>query len=291
MNTEKKSERYNNIDLWETKDILQAILESQLNAVSVIENVIEEIDLVVTKSIPLLKAGGRLIFAGAGTSGRIAAQECSELFPTFSWPKDKTMFLLAGGPKALTEAVENAEDNIENGEKEAKKIKVNRKDIIICLAASGRTPFTLGVLREANLAGALTIGISSTANTPLLNEALIKLFIDTGAEVITGSTRMKAGTAQKILLNMITTTIMIRLHHVYDSYMVDLNATNAKLIKRSVNMVSDICKVDNETALAAIEKCKGNAKLACVFIKYKNLKTAEKLLKENDGNLRKCLDK
>ncbi|BBH52307.1 N-acetylmuramic acid 6-phosphate etherase [Fluviispira sanaruensis] len=290
MNTEKKSDRYNKIDLWETKDILQCILESQLNAVSIIENVLSDLEVAITKALPLIKGGGRIIFAGAGSSGRIAAQECSELFPTFSWPKEKTIFLIAGGHKALTEALEDAEDDIDNGEKETKKLKLNRKDIVICLSASGRTPYTLGVLRQANLAGSFTIGIASTAHSPLLKEAQIKLFVDTGPEIIAGSTRMKAGTAQKILLNMFTSTLMIHLNRVYDSYMVDLVTTNEKLTNRSIHIVSDICKVDYETAHTALLKCKGNAKLACVYIKKKDLKQAEKLLKEYEGNLRKCLE-
>ncbi|APJ04416.1 N-acetylmuramic acid 6-phosphate etherase [Silvanigrella aquatica] len=290
MDTEKKSDRYNKLDLWETKEILDAILESQLSAVSSIKKIIPDIEVAVTKSVPLLENGGRLIFAGAGTSGRIAAQECAELYPTFSWPKNKSIFLIAGGQKSLTEAIEHAEDVLAQGELEAKKIKLTSKDVVICLAASGRTPYTLGVLREANLSGALTIGISSSANSPLLNEAHIKLFPNTGSEVIAGSTRMKAGTTQKIILNMLTTSIMIRLNRTYDSFMIDLVATNDKLIKRAAFIVSEISKVNLESAKDALKKCHGNVKLACVFLKYQDLKKAENILKEFSGNLRKCLD-
>jgi N-acetylmuramic acid 6-phosphate etherase len=290
MDTENKSDRYNKIDLWETNEILDAILESQLSAISSIRRIISEIDIAVTKSLPLLENGGRLIFAGAGTSGRIAAQECSELYPTFSWPKNRSLFLIAGGQKALTDAVEHAEDILSQGELDAKKLKLTSKDVVICLAASGRTPYTLGVLRSANLAGSLTIGISSSANSPLLNEAHIKFFPNTGAEVIAGSTRMKAGTAQKIILNMFTTAIMIRLNRTYDSFMIDLVATNDKLTKRATHIVSGICKVNLETARDALTICQGKVKLACVFLKYQDLNKAEKILKEFDGNLRKCLD-
>ena len=290
MNTENKSNRYNKIDLWETSEILDAILESQLSAVSAIRKINVEIEAAVTKSIPLLENGGRLIFAGAGTSGRIAAQECSELYPTFSWPKNKSLFLIAGGQKALTDAIEHAEDIMSQGELDAKKLKLTSKDVVICLAASGRTPYTLGVLRSANLAGSLTIGISSSANSPLLNEAHIKFFPNTGAEVIAGSTRMKAGTAQKVILNMFTTAVMIRLNRTYDSYMIDLVATNDKLTKRATHIVSGICQVNLETAKEALILCQGKVKLACVFLKYQDLNKAEKLLIEFDGNLRKCLD-
>ena len=290
MDTENKSDKYNKIDLWETKDILESILESQLNAVASIKKLIEELNTAVSKCLPLLENGGRIIFAGAGTSGRMAAQESSELYPTFSWPKNKSLFLIAGGHKTLTEAVENAEDNLSQGELDAKKLKPTQKDIFICIAASGRTPYTLGVLRTANLAGSLTIGISSSSNSPLLNESKIKLFSNTGAEVIAGSTRMKAGTAQKVILNMLTTTLMIRLNRTYDSYMVDLVATNEKLNKRAAYIVSGISNVNLETAHEALNFCQGKVKLACVYLKYQDLKKAEEILIENNGNLRLCLD-
>lgn len=290
MDTESKSDRYNKIDLWETREILDSILESQLSAISSIHKTINEIDIAVTKSVPLLENGGRLIFAGAGTSGRISAQECAELYPTFSWPKEKALFLISGGKKSLTEAIEHVEDSLSQGERDAKRIKLTSKDVVICLTASGRTPYTLGVLRSANLAGSFTIGISSSVNSPLLNEAHIKLFPNTGAEVIAGSTRMKAGTAQKVILNMFTTTLMIRLNRTYDSFMIDLVATNDKLIKRATHIVSGICKVNLETAKDALVTCQGKVKLACVFLKYQDLDKAEKTLKEFDGNLRKCLN-
>ncbi len=288
--TENKCEKYNKIDLWDTKNILDTILESQLNAVAAVKAILEEMEQAVSKAVPLLEAGGRLIFAGAGTSGRLAAQECAELYPTFSWPKNKALFLLAGGTKAFTEAVENAEDNITQGEQDASKLKPTAKDIFICTAASGRTPYTLGVLRVGNIAGALTIGISSVAHSPLLNEAKIKLHANTGAEVIAGSTRMKAGTAQKTILNMLTTTIMIRLNRTYDSFMIDLVATNEKLNKRAIKIVSGLCEVTAETAEEALKICKGQVKLACAYLKFKDLKTATEVLKEYNGNLRKCLE-
>ncbi|WP_158998224.1 N-acetylmuramic acid 6-phosphate etherase [Pigmentibacter ruber] len=288
--TENKSEKYNKLDLWDTKTILDTILESQLNAIASIKLISDELEQTVTKAVPLLESGGRLIFAGAGTSGRIAAQECAELYPTFSWPKNKAHFLLAGGQKAFSEAIENAEDDITQGEHDATKLKPTAKDIFICCAASGRTPYTLGVMRTANLSGSLTIGISSVAQSPLLNEAKIKLNAKTGAEVIAGSTRMKAGTAQKVILNMLTTAIMIRLNRTYDSFMIDLVATNEKLNNRAVKIVAGICSVTTETAKEALTICKGKVKLACVYLKYKNLKTAEEVLLEHEGNLRKCLE-
>lgn len=290
MDIENKSERYNKIDLWETKEILYAILESQLVAVSSIHKIVNEIEIAVTKSVPLLKNGGRLIFAGSGTSGRIAAQECSELFPTFSWPKNKALFIIAGGTKALGETIEHAEDLLSQGEAEAKKLNLNSKDIVVCLAASGRTPFTLGVLRSANLSNSLTIAIASSVNSPLLNEAHVKLFSNTGQEVIAGSTRMKAGTAQKVILNMFTTTLMIRLNRTYDSYMVDVVASNDKLTKRATQIVSEISSVNLLTAKEALKVCQGNVKLACVYLKYQNIEKAKEILQEYDGDLRKILN-
>ncbi len=291
MNTEKRSKKYSNLDLWDNKEVLETILESQLNAICSIKQLISDIDSAVTKATTLLEHGGRLIFAGAGTSGRLAAQESAELYPTYAWPKNKTHYLIAGGDKALSQSVENAEDSIEKGEHDCIKIKPTSKDVVICVAASGRTPYTLGVLRTANQAGALTIGISSLEHAPILNEAKIKLFTNTGSEVIAGSTRMKAGTAQKVILNMITTALMIKLNRTYDGYMVDVVASNEKLQHRAIHIISEICLADSEAAKQALLTCHGNVKLACVYLKCQSKELAEEILSKTSGNLRKSLEK
>jgi N-acetylmuramic acid 6-phosphate etherase len=289
MNTEKKSERYDTIDLWEIPDIFDALLESQLAAVNSVARIKPEMEHALKHCVVLLHEGGRLIFAGAGTSGRLAAQEAAELYPTFSWPQKKAIYLIAGGTRALTESVEHVEDDLLQGERDAQKCDLTAQDVVVCLGASGRTPYTLGVLRVARERGAFTIAVSCVLNAPLLNEAQVKFFLDTGAEVVAGSTRMKAGTAQKIVLNLFTTTLMILLKRVYRSYMVNLVATNRKLRSRAIKMVAILCDVSFEKASQVLDICQGEVKLACLFLKYKDLDIAKKILEEAKGDLRKCL--
>src|SRR5262245_3156189 len=187
-----------------------------------------------------LKDRGRLIYAGAGTSGRLAVQDGAELMPTFSWPPERLLLLIAGGNEALIQAVEGAEDQTEHAIALVKSHGICPKDVLIAVAASGSTPFTLACLRGAKKAGALTIGVANNAGAPLLLESDHPILLDTGVEPIAGSTRMKAGTAQRITLNLLSSLLMIRLGRVYEGLMVDVQATNRKLAKRSEEMLTHL---------------------------------------------------
>ena len=180
-----------------------------------------------------LDNGGRLIYAGAGTSGRLAVQDGAELIPTFNWPKERLLLLMAGGKDALLRSAENAEDETGHAAMLIQHHRIAAPDVVIAVAASGTTPFTLACLREAKRRGALTIGIANNRDTPILEEADCSIWLDTGPEPIAGSTRMKAGTAQRVALNLLSSLVMIRLGRVHDGLMVDVQATNAKLARRS----------------------------------------------------------
>lgn len=278
------------LDTQNTSNILNSLFNSQHSALLSIKEIIKDLEEITLTALSKLNDNGRLIFVGAGTSGRLGVQEASELYPTFSWPKDKTHFLIAGGKKALTEAREGAEDNVIQAKRDVKKICITKKDVVICLSASGQTPYSLTVLRAANARGAYTIGIACQKNSDILKESQGPLFLNTGEEVIHGSTRMAAGTAQKVALNMLTTTIMIKLNRVYESYMVDVAITNKKLEKRGIDIISKICGVDLQTATDALFHCHKEVKLACAYLRYGDIKLAQKKLKENNFNLRVCLE-
>lgn len=284
------TEKNQKLDTLKTNDILLTLFESQLSGLLSLKNILPDLEKIIIVTLEKLIAGGKLLFVGAGTSGRLAAQEAGELFPTFSWPKDRSICLIAGGKKALYEAQEGAEDNVTQAQRDIEKIRLSKNDIVICISASGTTPYTLNILRHANKADAYTIGIACVENSPLLNESQDKLFLNVGEEVVNGSTRMAAGTAQKVVLNMLTTTLMIKLNRVYDSFMVDLAITNKKLENRGIKIISRICNVNEKTAARALHYCHKEVKLACVYLKYGNIEIAKKKLAENHYNLRSCLE-
>jgi N-acetylmuramic acid 6-phosphate etherase len=198
IETERPSPRYSGIDLWGPSDVLEAMIEGQFSAVAAVRAARPAIERAALAMEGRLKDSGRLVYAGAGTSGRLAVQDGAELMPTFSWPPERLVLLIAGGEQALTRAVEGAEDDLKRARALIKKHKVGAADVLIAVAASGATPFTLTCLREAKKKGALTIGIANNARTPLLVEAHHPILLETGSEPIAGSTRMKAGTAQRI---------------------------------------------------------------------------------------------
>ena len=215
MNTERLSPRYVNIDLWEPLDALDAMIEGQFTAVAAVRAARPALLQAALAMEARLRAGGRLVYAGAGTSGRLAVQDGAELMPTFSWPRERLLLLIAGGEEAMVRAVEGAEDEAEEAALLVRRHEIVPDDVVIAVAASGTTPFTLAALREARRAGALTIGIANNQNTPLLAEAECPVCLETGPEPIAGSTRMNAGTAQRIALNLLSSLAMIRLGRVY----------------------------------------------------------------------------
>jgi N-acetylmuramic acid 6-phosphate etherase len=200
METERPSPRFADIDLWNARDVLEAMIGGQFAAVAAVRSALPAIEQSAASMEPRLRRGGRIVYAGAGTSGRLAVQDGAELMPTFAWPRERLLLLIAGGDEAMTRAIEGAEDAAEQAAQQIRHHEVNADDAIVAVAASGTTPFTLGCLREAKRRGALTIGIANNATTPILLEADHAIFLDTGAEPIAGSTRMNAGTSQRISL-------------------------------------------------------------------------------------------
>lgn len=222
------------IDKLDDNKAISLMLKSHINGLKSLESYIPVINKIVSSIIKHFNENnnGRIIYSGAGTSARIAVQDGSELYPTFGWPKKRISFIIAGGKKALLTPVENAEDDIKDALKQIKLARVCEKDVVIALAASGNTPFTCKVIEQAQKLNALTIGISNNKKGKILDYSKHKIILDTGGEVVAGSTRLKAGTAQKVCLNMISTFLMVKLGKVKNGKMVNLVATNKKLRHR-----------------------------------------------------------
>lgn len=289
METERKSPRYSGIDSWAPADILDAMIEGQFAAVAAVRQARGAIEDAVRAMELRLAEGGRLIYAGAGTSGRLAVQDGAELMPTFSWPPERLVLLIAGGEEALLRAVEGAEDEIGHAHDEIARHAVGSEDVMICVAASGTTPFTLGCLRAAKAAGALTVGIANNPGTPLLAESDHPILLDTGPEPIAGSTRMKAGTAQRIAMNLLSSVLMIRMGRVYEGLMVDVQASNKKLERRSEEMLRHLTGRSGEEARTALASAAGSVKLAVLLLNGCRPEEAKALLDRNDGHLRAAL--
>jgi N-acetylmuramic acid 6-phosphate etherase len=216
-------------------------------------------------------------------------QDGAELMPTFSWPRERLVLIMAGGAPAFTQSVEGAEDQTDTGAQQVREHRVDSKDVLIAVAASGTTPFTFAALKEAKRLGALTIGIANNPGTPLLNEADHPIWLDTGSEPIAGSTRLVAGTAQKVTLNLLSSLLMILLGRVYGGLMVDVQATNEKLMRRSEDMVMRLSGGTREQARSALGRAQGSVKLAILLSRGCDLKTAKTLLDRGNGQLRKAL--
>jgi len=288
MGTEDISARYIDLDLWGTEEGVRALHEGQVEAVAAVGPAIRAIAAAVDEAAPRLKRGGRLIFVGAGTSARIGVQDGAELFPTFGWPKDQVAFAIAGGEGALLQAVENAEDSASDGVARIIELKVGVNDVVIGIAASGNTPFTVAAVKEARARGAMTIGIANNTSQ-LLSESQNPILVETGPEAVAGSTRMKAGTAQKIVLNLLSTMIMVRLGKVYRGLMVHMRPTNAKLRNRAMQMVVTITGCDELTASEAVANADGDVKLAVLLASGAEVETAMSTLSKHEGNLRFAL--
>lgn len=288
--TETISSRYADLDLWKTEDAISAMLEGQFVAVAAVQPRLVAIAKAADEAAERLRDPvGRLVYVGAGTSGRIAVQDGVELGPTFGWPRERVLSHLAGGLSALMSGVEGAEDDAAAGEQAVRNSALTKADVVVGVAASGTTPYTVAAMCAAAGAGALTIGIASNRDTPLLRSVEHPILLETGAEVVAGSTRMKAGTAQKIALNLFSTAIMLRLDRVYGGLMVSMRATNAKLRSRAIQMISDISRVDRQIAEAAFEKADGEVKLAALIACGLTTEQSSVLLTAAGGNLRIAL--
>ena len=289
MATEQIDPRYVDLDAWPTSEIIAAIYDGQVAAAWAVRGALESITAAVEDAVPALQRGGRLVYVGAGTSGRIGVQDGSELPPTFDWPSDRLVFAMAGGLEALTRSSEGAEDNERAGAQAMLDAKVAPNDVVMGVAASGTTPFTIGALRAASAAGAVTIAIANNAGAPIFEVARHHILAETGSEVIAGSTRMKAGTAQKIILNLISTTIMVKMGRVYRGLMVDMRARNAKLRRRAQAIVSQIAGCSESDAAGYLEKTGGELKPAVLVALGLEPNEAARLLDRCGRNLRAAI--
>lgn len=267
LRTESPRDDHTELDLAPTAQLLQTLVDDQLQALQAVQAAAPALARAVDAALPRIEAGGRLVYLGAGTSGRLGLLDSVELNPTFSWPNDRAVSLIAGGRAALFEAVEGAEDAQEQGAIDLRLARVGPEDVVLLLAASGTTPYVLGALQAAREAGALTVGLANNPDTPLLQQADIAVLLDSGPELLSGSTRLKAGTAQKIALNSFSTALMVRLNKVYGNLMVDLRATNAKLRRRALSLVLHATGADEVSAERALRDSGFRVKAAIVMLR------------------------
>lgn len=290
LKTESPSLDHTRLDEYSVGDLVNAFADDQLVAVNAVRAARGQIAAAVSAAVPRLERGGRLIYVGAGTSGRLGLLDSVELYPTFSWPQERAIALLAGGQEAVYQAVEGAEDRTEQGAIDLNAIGPGPNDVVIALAAAGTTPYTLGAMRAARAAGTLTIGIANNPDAPLTREAEFGITLDTGSELISGSTRLKAGTAQKITLNTFSSAVMVRLNKVYGNLMVDLKPTNAKLVRRAIRLTMLATGCDEALAQKTLEGCRFQIKVAIVaIVKKVTITEAEARLAMANGSVRRAM--
>ncbi len=264
--TEQPHPLHPRLDEYPTHELVAAFIQDQEFASAAVRAATSQIAAAVTAAVPRLEAGGRLVYVGAGTSGRLGLLDSVELHPTFSWPVERSLALLAGGPAAVYRAAEGAEDDREQGAADVRQAGVGPNDVVILVAASGTTPYVLGALHAARAAGALTIGLANNEEAPVALNAAVGIVLDTGHELVSGSTRLKAGTAQKIALNTFSSSVMVRLNKVYGNLMVDLKPTNAKLVSRAIRLTVLATGADEPRARATLEDSGYQVKVAIVAI-------------------------
>ncbi|MGZ8289578.1 MAG: N-acetylmuramic acid 6-phosphate etherase [Telluria sp.] len=290
LKTETPDQQHAQLDQYPTAELVNTLVDDQLNAVGAVRAASPRIAAAVTAAAPRMEAGGRLIYVGAGTSGRLGVLDSVELYPTFSWPHERSIALLAGGIDAMFVAVEGAEDDLVQGDADLRATNCGPNDVVLLLAASGATPYVLGALRAARELGALTVGFANNTDAPVATEAEIGVTLDTGSEVISGSTRLKAGTSQKIALNTFSSALMVRLNKVYGNLMVDLKPTNAKLIRRAVRLTMIATGAEEAAARAVLEQCDFHVKVAVVALtRQTDIGQARALLEKANGSVRRAL--
>jgi N-acetylmuramic acid 6-phosphate etherase len=287
--TEQADERYRGIDTWSSQEVLSAIASAQREAIEAVVPAIAALARVGEAIAGRMRGGGRLVYVGAGSSGLLAKVDALELPDTYGIPADRVPVLMAGGPAALLEIPNGAEDDAAAGERDVEALGLDSRDCVLAVSASGGTPYTLAALLRAKALGALTVAIASNAGTPLLDEADHPIHIATPPEVVAGSTRMNAGTAQKCALNMLSTLVGIRLGHAYEGLMVNLRAENAKLRDRAVGIVGKAAGVDAAASQAALEKAGGAVKTAILIAAGAETAAASELIERCQGDVRAAL--
>ena len=290
MITERRNPRSVDIDLFPTERVLRIINGEDAQVAGAVAAAIPDIARLVDVALESIRSSGRVFYVGAGTSGRIAVTDAAEIPPTYSAPPEWIQAVIAGGPKALAKAIEGSEDEHEQAAADLKSKKLTKNDLVIGIAATGTTPYTLAALEFAKSKGAKTASIVCSANTPMSRIADVTICVAVGPEIITGSTRMKAGSAQKLTLNMFSTALMIRLGMTYSNWMINVSMTNQKLRERGKQILHEILGVKPEDAGKLVEASGGNLKVAVIMgATGYDRKQAEKELAAANGNLRNVL--
>lgn len=267
LGTEKVNPDTLKIDTASTGEVLRMMNDEDHKVAEAVKKVLPVVEKVVDKVVASISSGGRLIYMGAGTSGRLGVLDAVECPPTFSVGSDVVVGLIAGGERAFVKAVEGAEDNEELGASDLVALQLSPEDTVVGIAASGRTPYVIGGLRYAREVGAVTVALSCNEGARISEEAEHKIEVNVGPEALTGSTRLKAGTAQKLVLNMISTASMIKLGKAYGNLMVDVSISNYKLERRAVGIIRDITGTDEDTALKTLKLAHNEVKASIVMIK------------------------
>ena len=292
LNTEAIDSRFSKIDTLSTIDLLKLFNDGDKSVAEEVAKVLPKVAEAINEITMRMELGGRLIYVGAGTSGRLGVLDASECIPTFSLEEGLVIGIIAGGDMALRTGIEGAEDVLEGAIEELKKINFSKKDSLVGIAASGRTPYVVGALQYAKEVGAGSIALSCNLNSELSKYADIAIEVDTGAEILAGSTRLKAGTAQKLVLNMISTVSMINLGKTYGNLMVDLQVSNIKLRDRAIRIIQAATSCDVERAQDALRESKDQVKVAIVMILLdSSAERALELLKASGSRVRAALDK
>ncbi|MEH7347965.1 N-acetylmuramic acid 6-phosphate etherase [Gottfriedia acidiceleris] len=292
LTTETRNEKTMNLDEMSIEEFLTVMNEEDAKVAAAVRNEIPNISKAVEKIVTAFKSGGRLIYIGAGTSGRIGLLDAVECPPTFGTSPEEVVGLIAGGEKAFIKAVEGAEDSEELAIEDLKEIKLSKNDIVVGIAASGRTPYVIGGLKYAKEIGASTVAVSCNKGSKIGQEAEIAIEVVNGPEVLTGSTRLKAGTSQKLVCNMLSTASMVGVGKVYGNLMVDVQSTNEKLVERSKRIVMEATSCTYEIAEEYLTKSNQSPKVAIVMILTGfSYEQAIEQLKKSEGFVRKAIQK
>lgn len=288
--TEQRNPRSRNLDEKSTLEILRVINHEDVQVAHCVAREIPKIAHAVDEIVERIRRGGRLFYIGAGTSGRLGVLDASECSPTFGVKRSLVQGIIAGGNRALTVSAEGAEDDSTEGARDLRAKKLRAEDIVVGIAASGSTPYVLGAVQFARSRGAYTIGLTTNRNTPLSRLADLTIEPITGREVIAGSTRMKSGTAQKMVLNMISTAAMVRLGYIYDNWMIGVAKTNEKLRKRALRNLREATGADQKAAEQVLRRSDGDLRVALVMLKSGvNAQAARRLVATRQGNARLAL--
>jgi N-acetylmuramic acid 6-phosphate etherase len=290
VKTEQQNPRTRGLDTKSSLEIVRILNREDATVAAAVRRELPNIARAVDAIVTSLRNGGRLFYVGAGTSGRLAILDASEIPPTYGTAPDTVQAFIAGGEKAVRGAVEGAEDSVKNGAQVLIRARATKKDVVVGIAASGTTPYVLGAIEWANKRGCVTVGITSNSNSPLARTAKIAIMPQTGPEPISGSTRMKAGTSQKMVLNMLSTASMVRLGRVYDNWMMRVSLSNQKLRERGVRILQEVAGVSSSSAEHALRQSGHDMATAFVMLKTGNSAgDARARLKATQGNVRKAI--